>query len=74
MINAIIVEDEKSSRNNLKNLLGMYCKDVAVIGEAENIEEGVKLLKAKANETNVAFLDINLPDGLVFQLLNQYPS
>ncbi len=72
MINAIIVEDEKSSRNNLKNLLAMYCKDVTVTGEAGTIEEGVALLKAKSEQTDVAFLDINLPDGLVFQLLNQF--
>ena len=70
-INAIIIEDEVKGLNNLKNLLKKYCAHVKVIGDAGSIEDGYKLLKEKKDEIQVAFLDINLSDGLVFQLLNR---
>ncbi len=71
MIKAVIIEDEIAGLNNLKNLLSGYCKDIDVIGEATSIAEGLTVLKNPAITPDVAFLDINLPDGLVFQLLNQ---
>lgn len=71
MIKAVIVEDELKGLNNLKNLLAKYCEAVEVIGEACSIEEGLELFADPAVRPNVAFLDISLPDGLVFQLLNQ---
>ena len=70
-INAVIVEDEINSLNVLKNQLGKYCDGVNVVGEARDIAEGLKLLNDPAQKIDVAFLDINLPDGLVFQLLDQ---
>ncbi|MEL6865171.1 MAG: LytTR family DNA-binding domain-containing protein [Bacteroidota bacterium] len=74
MLNAIIVEDELKGINNLKNLLAKYCEEVKVIGEAQNIEQGLQLLDSLGTSPDVAFLDINLPDGLVFQFLNQLGS
>ena len=32
VIQAVIVEDELSSRNNLKNLLAQYAKDIEIVG------------------------------------------
>jgi two-component system LytT family response regulator len=69
VVKAVIVEDEAKGLNNLKNLLGQYCPEVKVIGEAGSVEQGATLLNSK--KPDVAFLDISLPDGLVFQLLNR---
>ncbi|TAK49614.1 MAG: response regulator transcription factor [Saprospiraceae bacterium] len=71
MVNAIIVEDELKSMNNLKNLLSQHCPEVKVIGEATNIEQGLKLFLGASPKPNVAFLDISLPDGLVFKMLDE---
>lgn len=71
MIKAVIVEDEPKGLNNLKNLLETYCEEVDVIGEAGSIEDGLELFTDPALRPDLAFLDISLPDGLVFQLLNQ---
>lgn len=71
MIKAIIVEDEVHGMDNLKNLLRKYCPSVEVIGEARSIEEAEACIKANAGKIDLAFLDINLPDGLVFQLFKQ---
>ncbi len=45
--------------------------DVNVIAEARNLEEGLEILGDPENKPDVAFLDINLPDGLVFELLEK---
>jgi two-component system LytT family response regulator len=71
VIKAVIVEDEINGLNNLKNLLNQHCEGVEVIGEATSVAEGVTLLSDSSIKPDVAFLDISLPDGLVFKLLNQ---
>lgn len=70
-IKAVIIEDEVNGVENLKNLLGQYCSNVAITGVGTNISEGFELLKDPDKQPDVAFLDINLSDGTVFQLLNQ---
>ncbi len=72
MTKAIIIEDELKGLNNLKNMLGKYCPDVEIIAEARNIKEGVDILNNPSMKPHVAFLDIKLPDGLVFNMLNDY--
>ncbi|HMG16494.1 MAG TPA: LytTR family DNA-binding domain-containing protein [Saprospiraceae bacterium] len=71
MTKAVIIEDEIHGVNNLKNLLEKYCPEVSVIGVAGSVAEGTLLLNDPDIKPDVAFLDINLSDGLVFQLLNQ---
>jgi two-component system LytT family response regulator len=71
VIKAIIIEDEQLGLQNLKNMLATHCPDVQVIGDAGSIKDGLALLQDSSIEPDVAFLDISLPDGLVFQLLNQ---
>ncbi len=70
MINAFIIEDEIRGLENLKNLLQQYCPDVNVIGEAQTLESGLDQLSKPNVKPDVAFLDINLPDGLIFSLLS----
>lgn len=71
MITAVIIEDEINGLNNLKNLLTEHCEDVEVIGEAGSVAQGVTLFSQPNIKPDVAFLDISLPDGLIFQLLNK---
>ena len=70
MTKAIIIEDEEQGLNNLKNMLAEHCSDISIIGEAGSVKSGNKLLKSVQKDIDVAFLDISLPDGLVFQMLN----
>lgn len=71
MIKAVIIEDEIKGLNNLKTLLAKYGEDVQVVGEAGSIKEGQELFDDPNLKPDVAFLDISLPDGLIFQLLNE---
>lgn len=71
MIRAIIVEDELNGLTNLKNLLTEHCPSVQVVGTADSIESANKLIKKFKNQIDIAFLDIQLKEGLVFQCLNK---
>ena len=68
-LNAIIVEDEQTSRDILKNYLNKYCPNVNVLGEAENIEEALILIRN--NELDLVFLDVEMPFGNAFDLLEK---
>ncbi|MEM9886741.1 MAG: LytTR family DNA-binding domain-containing protein [Bacteroidota bacterium] len=71
VLKAIIIEDEEKGLNNLKNLLAQHCNDVRVIGEARSVKEGIELLSSGRIKPDIAFLDINLTDGQVFQVLDK---
>ncbi|MEL6251100.1 MAG: LytTR family DNA-binding domain-containing protein [Bacteroidota bacterium] len=67
MVKAVIVEDEKNSQELLKELISEYCEGVEVVAIAGNVAEGLAALKE--HKPNLLFLDIELPDGDGFQIL-----
>jgi two-component system, LytTR family, response regulator len=68
VIKAIIIDDIEQARITLKKDLQVYAPDVQVIGEANGVVEGAKLLKS--TEPDVLFLDIQMQDGSGFDLLD----
>ena len=68
-LNAILVEDEKLSRDILSNYLQKYCPNINLVGQAENIKEGLKLIEN--NNLDLVFLDVEMPYGNAFDLLDQ---
>ena len=71
-LNAIIVEDEANSREILRNYLGKYCADVNLVGEAASIQEGLELIQK--HDLDLVFLDVEMPFGNAFDLLDQLPD
>ncbi|AGC76388.1 LytTR family two component transcriptional regulator [Nonlabens dokdonensis] len=71
-LNAIIVEDEQISRDILKNYIAKYCKDVSVLNEATNVDEAFKILEH--TEVDLVFLDVEMPFGTAFDLLDKLPN
>jgi len=63
---AVIVEDSRLARNELKELFKAH-KEIDLIGEAENVDEGFKLIKDE--KPDLLFLDINMPEKDGFELL-----
>ena len=43
-LNAIIVEDEETSREILRNYLAKYCPNIVLKGEAANVDEALVLI------------------------------
>ncbi|MBR9853660.1 MAG: response regulator transcription factor [Algicola sp.] len=71
-LRAVIVEDEANSREILRNYLAKYCKGVQVLGEGATIEEG--LGQIKKHRPDLVFLDVEMPFGNAFDLLEQIPD
>jgi two-component system LytT family response regulator len=69
MIKAIIIEDEKMSRETLRRMLEKYCPTVEVVAEADGYRKGLEQIR-KFNP-DVIFLDIQMPDGSGFRLLEE---
>lgn len=72
MYKAIIVEDEVHSRELLKNMVAMYCKDITVVATAAAVQEGVDVIKNHLPD--LVFLDIEMQTGTGFDLLQQFPQ
>ncbi len=69
MIHAIIIDDELESRNTIRNILNNFCDNVSVVAQAENVSEGVNIIETE--KPDVVFLDIQMPDGTGFDLLEK---
>ena len=69
MLKAIIIDDETSSRNALKQKLINHCADVTIIAECENGEEGLKNIEEK--KPDIVFLDVEMPRMNGFTMLQQ---
>ncbi|MDC3388433.1 LytTR family DNA-binding domain-containing protein [Flavobacteriaceae bacterium] len=67
-ITAVIVEDSRLARNELKELIKEY-PNINLVGEAENVDDGVILIEK--NKPDLLFLDINMPEKDGFQLLEE---
>lgn len=68
-LRAIIVEDEANSRDILKKYLLKYCPKVEVLGEAANVDEALVLIRN--HELDLVFLDVEMPYGNAFDLLDK---
>lgn len=68
MIKAVIIDDERKSRETLRGLLERYCHNVMLAGEADGVRSGMDLIQEAAPD--VVFLDIQMQDGSGFKLLD----
>lgn len=68
-LNAIIVEDEETSREILRNYLIKYCPNVTVLGEAANVDDALILIRNYS--LDLVFLDVEMPYGNAFDLLDK---
>ena len=66
-LTAAIVDDIAQARATLKEDLAAYCPNIEIIGEADGVVTGSKLLNKI--KPDVVFLDIQLQDGTGFDIL-----
>ena len=65
-IKAMIIDDERLARNELKKLLEQH-PEIEIIDEASNVDEGVE--KIDLAHPELIFLDIQMPGKTGFDLL-----
>lgn len=66
---ALIIEDEQKSREMLSEILKKYYPQIAILGLAKNVAEAVELIEK--TKPNLLFLDISMPDGTGFDVLEK---
>ena len=66
---AVIIEDEKKSREMLADLLKSNFPQITILGLGKNVAEGVELIQNL--KPNLLFLDISMPDGTGFDVLEK---
>jgi len=69
-ITALIIDDEQDSRETLRRYLGKYCPQVNILEECANIIEARAAILKK--QPQLVFLDIEMPHGNAFDLLEQW--
>ena len=67
MIKAVIIDDIPEAITVLTADLDTYCKNIEVIGSANGVVSGAKVIKDL--KPDLVFLDIQMPDGTGFDLL-----
>jgi len=65
-LKAVIVEDSRLARNELKELIKAH-KEIEILGEAENVDDAFVLINN--TKPDLLFLDINMPEKDGFELL-----
>jgi len=70
VIKAIIVDDEKRGRETLQNLVAKYTSNVEIIDMAESAKDGIDLINKI--KPDLVFLDIEMPHGSGFDLLESF--
>lgn len=68
-IKAVIVEDESGARKVLQALITDYLPQIEIVGTADSVESGIALVTKEKPE--LLFLDIRLPDGDGFEILEK---
>jgi two-component system, LytTR family, response regulator len=69
-IKTIIVEDNMIDQRLLTNALNKYCENIHIVDVAVKKEEAIK--KIAAVSPDLVILDIELPDGTGFDILNYF--
>lgn len=68
----LIVEDEKAARERLTALLHEISPDVSILATTTSIRETVEFFQ-QSRKPDLAFFDIQLSDGLSFDIFGQFP-
>jgi len=72
MLTAVIVDDEVAAIKSIELIAKKFCPEINILGSAQTANEGVNLI-LKTNP-EVVFLDVEMPMGSGFDLLEAIPS
>lgn len=69
MLRAIVVDDIDSIRKKNIEVIKAHCPNIAIIGQADSVESGITLIRQIVPD--IVFLDVEMPDGTGFDLLQK---
>lgn len=69
MLKTVIIDDDYVSRMVLREMLEKFLDNIEILGEAGTVADGVKLIED--TDPELVLLDISMPDGTGFDLLDK---
>lgn len=69
MLRAIVIDDIEKIRKENIALIKASCPTISIIGQADSVDSGIKLIKQL--DPDLVFLDVEMPDGTGFDLLQK---
>ncbi len=70
---ALIIEDEPRAANRLEKLLIEIDSSIDIVAKLESVQEGIRFLQS-GTKVDVIFSDIQLADGLSFDIYKEFTS
>jgi two-component system LytT family response regulator len=70
MLKAIIIDDVKEFRDAIARHIAQYNSDITVVSEADGVVIGEN--RIREFQPDIVFLDVEMPDGTGFDLLNRF--
>lgn len=67
----LIVEDELMAQKSLIRTLSQNFSDITVAGTTTSVRDTVAWLKTEGNEADIIFMDVELSDGICFEIFRQ---
>ena len=67
----LIVEDELMAQKSLIRVLAKHYPDMDVIGTTTSVKGTVAWLEDPANKPDIIFMDVELSDGVCFEIFRQ---
>ena len=67
----LIVEDEIMAQNSLIRVLSQNFPDLNVVGTTTSVKGAVSWLKDPENSADIIFMDVELSDGVCFEIFRQ---
>ncbi|MBL7138475.1 MAG: response regulator transcription factor [Bacteroidales bacterium] len=71
-IRTVLVDDDRTSMLTLESLLKKFFPAIQIVGKAENVAQAVN--EINKTDPDLMFLDISLPDGEGFDVIEQTPD
>lgn len=69
MYQTVIIDDDQLARRGLRRILEQNFEEIEILGEADSVASGLSLINEV--DPDLVFLDIEMPDGTGFSLIEQ---
>ena len=70
-MNVLIVEDEVMAQRSLARVLTQNFPDFNIVGFSDSVKGTVAWLNDPANKADIIFMDVELSDGICFEIFRQ---
>lgn len=69
MLRAIVIDDIETIRKRNITIIKANCPNITIIGQADSVASGEKIIRQLSPD--IVFLDVDMPDGTGFELLQK---